>query len=205
MAIVDDIRKDPRTKQVLAQTNTKTVSVPPTSTGLTGDLLPNEVFTVNDFDLIRNQVNLEEKNFQLLEALNTIGQITNMQSQSGPIPGTGFIHVTLNPSSTAQDGFVPPAGTVWQWLGGGASLSGASGTIKSYTSMYCPNSGVNQDGGAASFVIVEDSDSSDYGAISYTVPDAPVYVTSNNYLRIQVNGTYTSGSSSVKMAYIRVR
>ena len=140
-----------------------------------------------------------------MEALNTMGQITNMQSQSGPIIGTGFIHVTLNPSSSAQDGFIPPAGTIWQWMGGGASLGSASGTVKSYTSMYTPASGIDHDGSAASFVIVEDSDSSDYGAISYTVPDAPIYVSSNNYLRIQVNGTYTSSESSVKMAYIRVR
>ena len=50
VAIVDDIRKDARTKNVLAQTNTKTVSAPPSSTGLTGDQLPAEVFTVDDFD-----------------------------------------------------------------------------------------------------------------------------------------------------------
>ena len=205
MALVDDVRKDRRTKAVLAQTNTKTVSVPPKSTGLVGDQTPETVFTVNDFDQIKNQVTLEETNFQLLDALNRLGRITNMQSQSGPIVGTGFIHVTTNVSSSAQDGFIPPPGTVWQWMGGGASLSGASGTIKSYTSMYTPASGIDHDGSAASFVIVEDTDTSDFTAISYTVPDAPIYVTSNNYLRIQVNGTYTSASSTVKMAYIRVR
>jgi hypothetical protein len=205
VAIVDDIRRDRRTKNVLAQTNTKTVSVPQASTGLVGDQAPAEIFTVSDFDLIKNQIHLEEENFQLMEALNTMGQITNMQSQSGPIVGTGFIHVTLNPSSSAQDGFIPPAGTIWQWMGGGASLGSASGTVKSYTSMYTPASGIDHDGSAASFVIVEDSDTSDYTAISYTVPDAPIYVSSNNYLRIQVNGTYTSSESSVKMAYIRVR
>ena len=91
MAIVDDIRKDRRTKNVLAQTNTKTVSAPPASTGLTGDLAPAEVFTIEDFEIVKNQVHLEEKNFQLLEALNTIGQITNMQSQSGPIANTGTV------------------------------------------------------------------------------------------------------------------
>ena len=205
MAIVDDIQKDKRTRNVLAQTNTKTVSVPPASTGLVGDQTPASVFKVGDFDQVRNQVHLEEKNFQLMEALNVMGQLTNMQSQSGPIPGTAFIHVTPSPSSTAQDGFVPPAGTVWLWMGGGASLDSASGTIKSYTSMYTPASGIDHDGSAASYVIVEETTTSDYGAISYDVPDQPVYVTSNNYLRIQVNGTYTSVGSSVNMAYVRVR
>lgn len=102
MAIVDDISRDRRTKNVLAQTNTKTVSAPPASTGLVGDLTPAEVFTVEDFDLIKNQVHLEEKNFQLMEALNVMGQITNMQSQSGPISGTGVVKEFLNTTGSGS-------------------------------------------------------------------------------------------------------
>ena len=129
VAIVDDIRKDARTKNVLAQTNTKTVSAPPSSTGLTGDQLPAEIFTVDDFDLVKNQVHLEEKNFQLLEALNTMGQISNMQSQSGPIPGTQFVStVTDTTGSGTLTGtcYQPEAGTVWQLCAAELTLKNAT-------------------------------------------------------------------------------
>jgi len=91
VAIVDDIRRDKRTKNVLDQTNTKTVSAPAASTGLVGDQAPAEIFTLEDFNLVKNQVHLEGDNFQLLEALNTMGRITNMQSASGPLANTGAV------------------------------------------------------------------------------------------------------------------
>jgi len=114
VAIVDDIKRDSRTKNVLAQTNTKTVSAPPSSTGLTGDSLTQEIFTIDDFETVKNQVHIEEANFQLLEALNIIGQITNQQSQSGPIPGTQQVFESPTVTdSTRTIAFTPDPGTVW--------------------------------------------------------------------------------------------
>ena len=114
MAIVDDIKGDKRTKVVLDQTNTKTVGPPQTSTGLTGDQLPSNVFTADDFDLVRNQINLEAVNFQLIDVLNKMGQITNMQSQSGPIVGTGKVEVfTLSGNATVAV-LTPPAGQAFR-------------------------------------------------------------------------------------------
>jgi hypothetical protein len=159
----------------------------------------------SNFDIVQDPVFIDQNNEDELRRINLVGSATGMKSYSGPIPGTAFIHVTSNPSSSAQDGFIPEAGEVWLWMGGGASLGSASGTIKSYTSMYTPARGRNHDGAAASFVIVEETTTSDYTAISYDVPDTNIYVTSNNYLRIQINGTYTSSESSVKMGYVRVR
>jgi hypothetical protein len=156
MAIVDDIKRDRRTKNVLAQTNTKTVSAPNPDTGLTGDSLPAEVFTVSDFELIKNQVHLEENNFQLMEALNVMGQITNMQSQSGPIPGTGKIETF---SSSYSSGvyvtvFTPKAGEVWEVVAADFNATLSSGTVDSvqlYLSdgstsvMFAENTGDNFD------------------------------------------------------------
>ena len=133
MAIVDDIKRDRRTKNVLAQTNTKTVSAPPASTGLVGDQAPAEIFTVTDFELVKNQVHLEEENFQLMEALNTMGQITNMQSQSGPIPGTGKIEIFSGSysSGTVQDIFTPKIGEVWELISADFNATLSSGTVDS--------------------------------------------------------------------------
>ena len=133
MAIVDDIKRDRRTKNVLRQTNTKTVSAPSTATGLVGDQAPAEIFTVSDFDLIKNQVHLEEENFQLMEALNTMGQITNMQSQSGPIPGTGKIEIFSGSysSGTVQDIFTPAIGEVWELISADFNATLSSGTVDS--------------------------------------------------------------------------
>ena len=133
MAIVDDIKRDRRTKNVLAQTNTKTVSAPLAATGLVGDQAPADIFSVSDFEVVKNQVHLEEENFQLMQALNTIGQITNMQSQSGPIPGTGKIEVFSGSysSGTIQDIFTPAIGEVWELISADFNATLSSGTVDS--------------------------------------------------------------------------
>ena len=129
MAIVDDIRRDRRTTNVLAQTNTKTVSAPDSATGLSTDLAPDNIFTVEDFDLVKNQVHLEEENFQLMEALNTMGQITSMQSQAGPIPNTQLGSTVTDDTGSGTvtgTGYQPANGTVWQ-------LCAAEWTLKNAT------------------------------------------------------------------------
>lgn len=133
LGIVDDIKRDKRTQNVLTQTNTKTVSAPPVATGLVGDQAPAEIFTVTDFEQVKNQVHLEEENFQLMEALNTMGQITNMQSQSGPIPGTGKIEVFSGSysSGTIQDIFTPAIGEVWELISADFNATLSSGTVDS--------------------------------------------------------------------------
>ena len=56
VAIVDDIKRDRRTKNVLAQTNTKTVSAPLAATGLVGDQAPADIFSVSDFEVVKNEL-----------------------------------------------------------------------------------------------------------------------------------------------------
>ena len=181
MAIVDDIRKDKRTKLVLAQTNTKTVSVPPASTGLTGDQSPAEVFSVDDFDIVKNQVHLEEKNFQLLEALNTMGQITNMQSQSGPIPGTQkIVAATVTGSGLKSTLFRPDTkGEVWQLVDASFDLQGSSGSVN--LRLYLTD-------GSNSVISEHESASADG---EYTITNAsPIFLTYDVYLQAWSQGTF---------------
>jgi len=192
VAIVDDIRRDRRTKNVLAQTNTKTVSAPPASTGLVGDQAPAEIFTVDDFDLVKNQIHLEEKNFQLMEALNVMGQITNMQSQSGPIANTAQVVNTNISDAGANDVFAPGNGEVWQ-LNAAASSAGYTGL---------------------SFLILKIQDTSNSLSVeissqtSYNTEFAlnePIYIGYPCKLIIQSGGTGTGGSTDIAAALIRVR
>ena len=109
--------EDGPSKSILAQTNSKTVGAPPSSTGLAGDQLPDTIFSADDFDLVRNQVNLEERTLAALEMLNTLGQITGMQSQSGPIPNTQVVkRITDTTGSGNPTGtiYAPAHGTVWE-------------------------------------------------------------------------------------------
>lgn len=192
MAIVDDISRDRRTKNVLAQTNTKTVSAPPASTGLVGDQSPAEIFTVEDFDLVKNQIHLEEKNFQLMEALNVMGQITNMQSQSGPIANTAQVVNTNISDSGTNDVFVPGNGEVWQ-LNAAASSAGYTGL---------------------SFLILKITDTSNSLSVeissqtSYNTEfslNEPIYIGYPCKLIIQSGGSGTGGSTDIAAALIRVR
>ena len=192
MAIVDDIQKDRRTRNVLAQTNTKTVSAPPATTGLIGDQTPASVFSVDDFDLIKNQVHLEEKNFQLMEALNVMGQITNMQSQSGPISNTAQV-VNINLTTAgSEDVFSPKNGEVWQ-LSAAASSAGYTGL--SYLILKIQDT-TNSN-------VVEISSQTSYNT-EFSLNE-PIYIGYPCKLVIQAGGSGSGGSTDISAALIRVR
>ena len=196
MAIVDDIKRDRRTKNALAQTNTKTVSAPPASTGLTGDQTPAAVFTVEDFDLVKNQVHLEEENFQLMEALNVMGQITNMQSQSGPIPGTGQVKQTLlaDGSTGHTNVFVPATGEVWL-ISTISVKPTATGTINLSMSLEDETSGAR--------AILDSGTGSVTAGTIIDMVNGPVYVSKECFLQAYV-GT-NSGGGTFDIACHRVR
>ena len=59
MARRKDAEEDRPSRIVLDQLNTKTVSAPLSSTGLSGDQLPETIFSVDDFDTVKNQVTLQ--------------------------------------------------------------------------------------------------------------------------------------------------
>ena len=194
MAIVDDIRKDRRTKNVLAQTNTKTVSAPPAETGLTGDQTPAEVFSVDDFDLVKNQIHLEEENFQLMEALNVMGQITNMQSQSGPIPGTMQASTISATDAGSVVGFRPASGQVWQLVGASA---GVKYTGQTSVIMQLIDGNGND---------VEISDTTAQGEPFFENSFfSPIYITYDVYLNFLFVGSGSGGTGDVRLAVVRVR
>jgi len=200
MARRKDAEDDRASRIVLDQLNTKTVGAPPSSTGLTGDQLPETVFNDGDFDLVRNQVTLQLQNLELLNVLNTIGQITNMQSQSGPIPETLELEAKDFTSAGYQVFFTPPAGTVYQVLGVSvASSTGLSGTGVIEVDIFNPTT-------SARLIVADQSftSSSDFPVTETTFTGGPLHVDSNHQVRVRAEGTFTS-VNAVTLGVIRVR
>tara|TARA_Y100000593_G_C4315816_1_gene340840 strand:- start:2601 stop:3182 length:582 start_codon:yes stop_codon:yes gene_type:complete len=193
VSYVEDVRADKRTKNVLIQVNTKTVSAPPESTGLTGDQLPDEVFTVSDFDQVKNQVNLEPDNFQLLDALNTMGQVTNMQSQSGPIVGTMAIKTcTVTGSGLFKTIHQPAAGEIWQVVAAAFDLQNSSGNVKNRIYLTDTNE----------YVIVENESASADGEFIITT-SSNLFYSNNVFPQAWSQGTFDD--VVWKVAVVRVR
>ena len=135
MARKEDAEKDEETQRVLDQINTKTVGPPLNKTGLTGDQLPESIFSLDDFERIKNQVTLQLRNLELLNVLNTLGQITGTQSVSGPIAGTVDVINFQSTSSGTQvgiieEGFYKDKGGVYQIFAPAISVSGISGSVQ---------------------------------------------------------------------------
>jgi hypothetical protein len=191
MALVDDVGKDQRTKSILGQTNTKTVGPPDPTTGLIGDQEPASVFKVSDFDKVRNQINLEAANIQLLDVLNILGQITNTQSTSGPIPNTSSIKVSSQSSTGNFIAFRPDSGQVWQVMAMSLLPSG-SGSYRGIGAL------VDENGNA-----VELFDKSGTGTAESLDYDTPIFLTRDVYLQFTVVTVDTS--LTLKAAVVRVR
>ena len=201
MARKVDAEADQASKAILDQLQTKTVSAPPSSTGLTGDQLPETVFDVNDLDTVKNQVTLQLSNLELLNVLNTIGQITNTQSQSGPIPGTvDVINFASTSSGTAvaktEDGFYSNPGEVWKIFAPSLSVGGGSGSIQHELRLI---------NGGSTIEILDFSTSG--GSLRPTTEEGfiggEIYVSYPAYLVYEATGTFTN--AGLALGVVRVR
>lgn len=203
-----DAEEDFAAKAILDQLQTKTVGAPPSSTGLTGDQLPDTIFSLSDFETVKNQVTLQLSNLELLNVLNTIGQITNKQSQSGPITNTGEIATaTITTSSVDVDLKAPNPGEVWQVMGVSAESSGSLSTLSGVT-LYLKidtESGHPGSGNAAYILEWSGSGSIEPADTSY---GSPIFVDENLVLkaRIFVSGGLGAGEEvKIKVPLVRVR
>ena len=197
MARKKDAEEDFASKAILDQLQTKTVGAPPSTTGLTGDQLPETVFDVNDFDLVKNQVTLQLSNLELLNVLNTVGQITNTQSQSGPIPKTAF--VTDTQVSGEGDGtftlLQPGPGEVWEIQGGSCKTTNAVSVRYRVQVEDNNNSAVAE--------VADESVSANEVIFDPSV--FPIYVDENIRFRVQISGTTSSSIAAVNILAVRVR
>jgi hypothetical protein len=189
MARRKDAEEDRPSRIVLDQLNTKTVGAPPSSTGLTGDQLPDTIFSADDFDLVKNQVTLQLQNLELLNVLNTIGQITNMQSQSGPIPDTGKIVVVDETTGGQKTIFQPDPGEVWLVTGVSTGTQ-----FNSSSAVLLLSDGTNT---------VEIGQESNANVVFDPTFAGDLYIDNNVYLVVSLNST--TGQTIVNASFLRVR
>lgn len=188
MARKKDAEEDYASKAILDQLQTKTVGAPPSSTGLTGDQLPETIFGVDDFDLVKNQVTLQLSNLELMNVLNTIGQITNKQSQSGPIPDTGKIVVVDESTGGQKTIFQPDPGQVWLVTGVSTGAFNASSAVLLLTD------GTNT---------VELGQESNANVVFDPTFAGDLYIDNNVYLVVSLNSV--TGQTIVNASFLRVR
>jgi hypothetical protein len=192
-----DAEEDNAARSVLDQLQTKTVGAPPSTTGLTGDQLPETIFDVADFDTVKNQVTLQLSNLELLNVLNTVGQVTNTQSQSGPIPDTQkIIQRTYTATTDDEIFFRPDPGQVWQLVGGDTVGSGGTGSIQwSLT----PDS--------STFALIFQTSVSGQEPIGQNSTNnnlmQPILISHTNYLYANISAVATSVRAT--LSFIRVR
>jgi hypothetical protein len=191
---------DPQTLTVLEQLQTKTVGPPPPSSGLTGDQLPTNIISIDDLDLVKNQINLEVNNLEAINALTTVAAIAGLQGY-GPIIDSGEITqtaITGSGSGGKQKIATPRKGQVIQVQAVGAEWNTSPGATVTF-GFYIQNDETD-----AQFLIGTISSSS-------TLPG----LDANEFLRVPFNITYpmslratvsTMGSaSSVTMSTYNVR
>ena len=192
-----DAEEDFASKAILDQLQTKTVGSPPSSTGLIGDQLPETIFKVTDFDQVKNQVTLQLSNLELLNVLNTVGQVTNTQSQSGPIPDTQKIIQRTYTSTTDDEIFFrPDSGQVWVLVGGDTVGSGGTGSIQ--WSLTADSS---------TFALIFQTSVSGQEPIGQNSTNnnmmTPIYISHTNYLYANISAVATSVRAT--LSFIRVR
>ena len=194
MARKKDAEEDFASKAILDQLQTKTVGVPPVSTGLVGDQQPETVFTSADFDQVRNQITLELNNVELLNLLNTVGQITNQQSQSGPIVGTQKI-VSASSTGTAATVFRPDPGQVWELVAISQTRTNATGST---------TTALRLEDGSNTVMLEEFSDNS--GEVPLATNEAsPIRISYDNYLTVAYSPSANADSINAFASVIRVR
>ena len=185
MARKADVKKDIQSKQVLDQLNTLTVAAPLEATGLIGDQTPSNRFEATDWDRVRNQVHLQESNVEVINLLNSIGNITGQNAGgAGPMPGTlKIVNTDMGTTeSTKVTAFRPAVkGEVWQLID--CSWIRTGSTSLSYFMEV--TDGVNH-------VSLVDRLSSGDTAVEFSDwPGSNVYIDYDNYLTghfLQVSG-----------------
>lgn len=198
MARKKDAEEDFASKAILDQLQTKTVGAPPTTTGLTGDQLPETIFDVADFDTVKNQVTLQLSNLELLNVLNTVGQITNTQSQSGPIPKSSTVEQIISTTSaTGFAGFQPPPGQVYLLYGFCiATMTNRSGSVQHEIRLKDVNNN--------RFVeLIDVSVSSGVFPLIETGTQMPIYIDENLQVIYEATGSFDD--STCQFVAIRVR
>ena len=150
----------------------------------------------SDFKTVRDPVYLDGNSEDELRRINLVGQASNLQSQSGPIPHTVALKSSANITGSGlyKTIYQPEAGEVWQLVDANAAITNATGTVKLRLVLW--------DLSSSAIVIVDRQDLSVTDEFVMESPN-PIYFDSNVYLRGWAQGTFDA--VSWKAVVVRVR
>lgn len=202
MARKVDALADKQTLTVLEQLQTLTVGAPPVSTGLIGDQTPSNIISVDDLDLVKNQIFTEVDNLEALNALNTIARIANLQgfgciSDSGLTDRTTMINSGSSGITTIRQ---PKKGEVIQIIGLDASWNtspGSSITFGFYVEDMLTNDRV--------IVGTVGSSSTNPALDSNPFLEVPTEITYPNAFRATISGYGSATSVTIGCYSVRTR
>jgi hypothetical protein len=155
---------------------------------------------IDDYSLIQDPVHLEFANAKDIDAINAVGQATNLQSQSGPIPGT--FQVIRQDYSTASTATIltPNKGEVWLYIGSSRSSATIDSGSITYTLLLVDNVNSNN-----LCLIAESSNGTGQAPLwdgADQVP-LPIYVDENTSFKLTTSGSFSAVRT--EHGFIRVR
>jgi hypothetical protein len=153
--------------------------------------------SVEDFELIQDNIHLQERTYSALEIVDLVGRITNNKSSSGPIPDTQVLVEMVVTSAGYNTVFTPGIGEVWQYIGGSANTTtNPVGNVTTELDIY---DSVNDR--RVLFLDQSSSSSSDYPLVETNF--APLYVSYPLTIRQRIEGSYDEAKRTY--SFVRVR
>ena len=145
----------------------------------------------SDFSSSTDQTFIEECNLDEFKLINVIGQATNMQSQSGGIPGTQTVLSASNTAGDIYETFAPAAGETWELV----ALSGtmATGITRMEYKLYDSNTSQYVE-----FAELTANGTAEMEGYPVTISHPVTFVT-------HPRGTYGSGTNYTYYSVIQVR
>ncbi len=157
----------------------------------------NSTIAATDFDTVREPIYLDGNSEDELRRLNLVGQITNMQSQSGVIPGSMSVEdVSIDSASTWTNLFTGVQGMVYECNQFGiGSIVNRTGDLGIYIRAYDI---VNDKSIIVDLTTLSGSADTNLGDV-----DTPLYIDQNMKLDVYVTGTFDSLLAKVLIAKVR--
>jgi hypothetical protein len=194
MSTKEEVREDIRARRLLERTNPLIVLQGP---GISGDNLPANLFTQDDFDQEKRNLFVNLDNFEVINTLNAIGEITGSQSTSGPLVNTMSIKSTGRVvSSTTTTLFRPDPGQVWVMTGAQLDASAGSGSVTTVLH-YTDTNGAE--------VRIESNATSGIAEYNITSTAGPLYLSNEVFLQITSSSVAAGEEFIVTGAFVRVR
>jgi hypothetical protein len=191
MSTKEEVGSDTRARRLLERTNPLIVLQGP---GITGDQLPANLFTQGDFNQEKRNLFVNLDNYEVINTLNAIGEITGSQSTSGPLIGTQKI-VGGSSTGTAVTVFQPDPGEVWELVAISQTRTNATGST---------TTALRLSDGTDTVMLEEFSDNS--GEVPLATNEAsPIRISNENFLTIAYSPSANAERINAFASVIRVR